>query len=86
MERFEQLLMRTTTEPKVEQYLINGFRFNFTGKLLHLSPLFLKSARQSPDILFSKLSKEHDAGRIGRIAGSRLFYTATSPSFRTSLV
>ena len=58
---------------QTEQYLINGFRFNFIGEITSFESPLLKSARQSPDIL----SKEHDTGKIGRIAGSGPFHTAT---------
>ena len=58
------------------------FNQPFSSKL-HTSFEFpyLKSALQNPEILFSKLSKELNAGRI---AGP--FHTATSLTFRTSSV
>ena len=83
MDRFEQLL--AGYDQTLKQYLINGFRFgfriNFIGEITSFEAPNLKSALQNPDILFSKLSKELDAGRI---AGP--FDTAPFPVFRTSPV
>ena len=83
VDRFEQLL--ADYDRSLKQYLINGFRFgfriNFIGEITSFEAPNLKSALQNPDILFSKLSKELDAGRI---AGP--FDTAPFPVFRTSPV
>ena len=83
VDRFEQLL--AGYDQTLKQYLINGFRFgfriNFIGEITSFEALDLKSALQNPDTLFSKLSKELDAGRI---AGP--FDTAPFPVFRTSPV
>ena len=48
------------------------------GEITSFEAPNLKSALQNPEILYSKLSKEHDDGRI---AGS--FHTALFPVFRT---
>lgn len=83
VDRFEQLL--AGYDQALKQYLINGFRFgfriNFTGEITSFEAPNLKSALQNPDTLFSKLSKDLDAGRI---AGP--FDTAPFPVFRTSPV
>ena len=83
VDRFEQLL--AGYDRTLKPYLINGFRFgfriNFTGEITSFEAPNLKSALQNLDILFSKLSKELDAGRI---AGP--FDTAPFPVFRTSPV
>ena len=83
MERFEQLPAGYDRTPK--QYLVNGFRFGFRitliGEITSFDAPNLKSALQNPEILFSKLSKELDHGRI---AGP--FDTAPFPVFRTSPV
>ena len=78
MERFDQLLTKYDRTQK--QYLINGFRVNFIGELTSFESPYIKTFTQNLEILFSKLSKELD---VGRIAGSGPFHTATSPSFRT---
>ena len=54
---------------------------DFIGEITSFEAPNLKSALQNPDTLFSKLSKELDAGRI---AGA--FDTAPFPVFRTSPV
>ena len=81
--RFEQLL--AGYDRALKQYLINAFRFgfriNFIGEITSFEAPNFKSALQNPDILFSKLSKELDTGRI---AGP--FDTAPFPVFRTSPV
>ena len=83
MERFEQLL--AGYDRTLQQYLFNGFRFGFRINLIGESSSSeapnLKSALQNPKILFSKLSKELDHGRI-----EGPFDTAPFPVFRTSPV
>ena len=85
VDRFEQLL--AGYDRTLKQYLINGFRFgfriNFIGEITSFEAPNFKSALQNPDILFSKLSKELDAGRI---AEPFKFDTAPFPVFRTSPV
>ena len=80
VDRFEQLLTGYNQIPK--QHLTNtfhfGFRINFIGKITSFEAPNLKSALQNPEILYLKLSKELDDGRI---AGS--FDTALFPVFRT---
>ena len=80
VDRFEQLLMGYNQIPK--QHLTNSFRFgfqiNFTGEITSFEAPNLKSALQNPEILYLKLSKELDDGRI---AGS--FDTTLFPVFRT---
>ena len=81
MEGFDQLL--TNYDRTQKQYLINSFRVNFIGELTSFESPYIKKFTQNLEILFSKLPKELD---VGRIAGSGPFHTATSPSFRTSPV
>ena len=80
VDQFEQLLTGYNQIPK--HHLTNSFRFgfqiNFIGEITSFEAPNLKSALQNPEILYSKLSKEHDDGRI---AGS--FHTALFPVFRT---
>ena len=83
VERFEKLL--AGYDRTLQQYLFNGFRFGFRinliGEITSFEAPNLKSALQNPEILFSKLSKELD---LGRIEGP--FDTAPFPVFRTSPV
>ena len=81
MERFDQLL--TNYDRTQKQYLINSFRVNFIGELTSFESPYIKKFTQNLEILFSKLPKELD---VGRIAVSGRFHTATSPNFRTSPV
>ena len=79
--RFEQLLAGYDRTPK--QCLVNGFRFGFRiiliGEITSFEAPNLKSALQDPEILFSKLSKELDHGRIAEPLDTTPF-----PIFRTS--
>ena len=83
VDRFEQLL--ADYNHPLEQYLVDGFRFGFRinhiGQLTPLESPNLQSALQNPEILFSKLSKDLESGRI---AGP--FRTEPFPVFRTSPV
>ena len=80
-DRFEHLL--NGYSPALKRYLVDGFRFgfriHFIGEISPFESPNLKSALQSPEVVFTKLMKEIDAGRI---VGP--FSNAPFPVFRTS--